>query len=247
MPLDDGVALARLDPLAAAPVERNEVRLAAFKVRRHPHLVQVHREMDERTGLEAEQPRFGRAILPVLADGVLVCLPRRLALHFDGGNGESVHEDDMIDDLAVGRPDLAGDGKDVLLPRGDNGLLVRRVRRRIEEVEVRLPYAHAMLERVDEASALRDAREVDRLRDRLVALRLVDTREFAHLVRLGRFKKLDKQPLVERVRAAVVGVRAEAERRMAVGALRQALDEESLVVLLVHEFPPVHFAPPTPT
>ena len=240
MARDDRVPGAGVDPFAAALVERDEGRPRPAEGRRHPCLVHVDREVDERPRLRLEQPRHGAPLRAVLLDGVVVGLPACLALHFDRRHREAVHEDHMVDDLAFARPDFARDGEDVLPPRGGHTLLERRVRRRIEEGEVDAAHRNAVTEGVDESAALRDAGEVHRLGDGFVALGPVEARELLHRLRLRRLEELDEEALVHRVVAAVVRVRPQPEALLGGSTLREAPREEALVVLFVHEFLPVH-------
>ena len=57
-------------PVTMPPVERQEVRLFTPQPRRHPHLVWVHGEVDERPLLEGEQQIAPVAVLLVLLDAV---------------------------------------------------------------------------------------------------------------------------------------------------------------------------------
>ena len=85
----------------SAPVEGQEDGVLPGQPGGHEHLVGIDGEMDQGAPLEGEQRVPGVAVGAVLGDGMLDGLAGELVLELDGGDRQSVDEQDQVQLVGV--------------------------------------------------------------------------------------------------------------------------------------------------
>src|SRR5690606_11237861 len=81
-------------------VERQELSLFAFEPCGHPHLIRIHREVDERALLEGEKEIPSVALCLILLDGIARALTGERVLQLSGDDRQPVHGEYDVDDAS---------------------------------------------------------------------------------------------------------------------------------------------------
>ena len=110
-----GVALAGVNPNAAAFVERQKERRFSFQIGTHIDFVQVHGKVSQAARLEFQQTGFVIPLELILTDRILIVLPAGVAFQLKGENGNAVEKNHKVNALPLFMPDFLHHREDILL------------------------------------------------------------------------------------------------------------------------------------
>jgi len=183
-------------------VEGNEVGRFAIHLRRHPHFIRIHGEVDE-AALELEQGLLRVAVVAVLLPGVVDVLACPRVLEFQRRERQTVEENHHVDRLLIhrGKVNLPRDGKHVALELGRHFGIQLVVGQSIEQIKVGVVHLQSLLQDSQYPILLQLA--VEAFENLPFPIRLVV--EFGEFGGLGRFEELPELRFVDREFGVEVG------------------------------------------
>ena len=110
-----GVALAGVNPNAAAFIERQKEGRFSSQIGAHIDFVQVHGEVSQASRLKFQQTGLVIPLELILTDCILVVLSAGIAFQLKGENGNAVEEDYKVNALALFVPDFLHHREYILL------------------------------------------------------------------------------------------------------------------------------------
>ena len=149
-----GVALARVNPNAAAFVERQKEGRFSFQIGAHIHFVQVHGEVSQAARLEFQQSGLIISLKLILTDRILIVLSTGVAFQLKSKNSNAIEENHKINAFALFVPYFLHHWEYILLIQrlrflveGGGGLTVHEGQR---YTVIKL---HAVLQYIQQAAA----------------------------------------------------------------------------------------------
>ena len=202
-----GVALAGVNPNAAAFVERQKERRFSFQIGAHIDFVQVHGKVSQTARLKFQQTGFVIPLELILTDRILIILSAGVAFQLKGENGNAVEEDYKVNALTLFVPDF--------LHHRENILLIQRLRFLVEgggglAVHEGQGYPviklHTVLQHIQQAAAFLIDLIVDVVEDGLAGPVAIEFFQSGQCIRLGSLQKGEQQLHIHAV-AGIVSCR----------------------------------------
>lgn len=137
-----------LNTFTTAHIEGQEEGTATAEFSTHINLFQVHSEVYQGTGLPQEEAIFRIALHAILIDGILIGLSCSITFQFKGDDCKAVEEDYQVNAFIIARPDLFGNGENVLKVQSVEFLVEGRCRLRMHQIQMNVGQLHAMLKHI---------------------------------------------------------------------------------------------------
>ena len=190
-----------LNTFTTAHIEGQEEGTATAKPSAHINLFQIHSEIYQRTGLPQKETVFWIALHAILIDGILIGLSRSITFQFKGDDCKAVEEDYQVNAFIITRPDLFGNGKDVLMVQSVEFLVKSRCRLRIHQIQMDVGQLYAMLKHIKTTAVRSRFLLIDEGNKGIFSFFLIDFAQSLQLFRLSCFKKSEQSLAVHSKKA----------------------------------------------
>ena len=195
------VAGTDLNTFTTPHIEGQEEGTAAAELGTHINLFQIHSEVYQGTGLPQKEAVFRIALHTILIDGILIGLSCGITFQLEGDDCKAVEEDYQVNAFIIARPNLFGDGKDVLMIQSVKLLVEGRCRLRIHQIQMNVGQLHAMLKHIKTTAVRPRFLLVDKGNNGIFSFFLVDFTQSLHFFRLGIIKESKQCLTVHRKKA----------------------------------------------
>ena len=199
---------ADLNTFTTAHIEGQEEGAAAAELGTHINLFQVHGEVYQRTSFPQKETVFRITLHAILIEGILIGLSCGITFQLEGDNCKAIEKNYQVNALIIARPNLFGNGEDVLMVQSVEFLVEGRCRLRIHQIQMNIGQLYAMLKHIKTTAVRSRFLLIDEGNKGIFGFFFIDFAQSLQLFRLSCFKKSEQSLAVHSKKAVELRCRS---------------------------------------